>query len=66
MGRPRIQGWPGGQASDSTDAVRFAVLENIRPMIETFPLQEVNAAYESMLQGKVRFRAVLQMDGTGA
>ncbi len=66
MGRRRIQGWPGGQASDSTDAVRFAVLENIRPMIETFPLQEVNAAYERMLQGKVRFRAVLQMDGAGA
>ena len=66
MGRRRIQGWPSGQASDSTDAVRFAVLQNIRPMIETFPLQEVNAAYESMLQGKVRFRAVLQMDGAGA
>ena len=25
MGRRRIQGWPGGQASDSTDAVRFEI-----------------------------------------
>ncbi len=30
-------------------------------MIETFPLEQAAAAYESMMTAKVRFRAVLKM-----
>ncbi|MGH9407512.1 MAG: alcohol dehydrogenase [Candidatus Acidiferrales bacterium] len=59
--RARIQGWPSGQASDSADTLRFAAATGIRPMIEKFPLREANAAYQHMMQGKARFRAVIEM-----
>jgi D-arabinose 1-dehydrogenase-like Zn-dependent alcohol dehydrogenase len=36
-------------------------LENIRPMIETFPLEKAADACARMMQGKARFRMVLQM-----
>lgn len=61
-GRRRIQGWTSGQASDSTDTLRFAALANVRPLIKAFPLAEADVAYRQMIQGKVRYRAVLQMN----
>ncbi len=41
------------------DTLAFSVLENIRPMIETFPLEQAADAYARMIQGKARFRVVL-------
>jgi len=35
------------------------VLENIRPMIETAPVEQAADAYARMMQGKARFRMVL-------
>ena len=60
-GRRRIQGWPSGTATDSTDAMRFASRHGIRPMIEKFPLDAADEAYGRMMSGDVRFRAVLEM-----
>lgn len=57
----RVQGWPSGTASDSTDAVAFAERHGVHPMIETFPLDQAAAAYERMMSGEVRFRAVLEV-----
>jgi len=37
----------------------FSVLENIRPMIETAPLEQAADAYAPMMQGKAKFRIVL-------
>jgi propanol-preferring alcohol dehydrogenase len=31
----------------------------VRAMIETFPIEQAEQAYEKMISGKVRFRAVL-------
>jgi NADPH2:quinone reductase len=59
--RSRVQGWPSGHAQDSTETLAFAVLHGIRPMIERFPLEEVNTAYQRMINGEVRFRAVLEI-----
>jgi propanol-preferring alcohol dehydrogenase len=59
--RARVQGWPSGHAQDSTETLQFAVLHNIRPMIERFPLEEANTAYQRMINGEVRFRAVLEI-----
>ena len=61
-GRRRIQGWPSGTASDSTDAMRFASQNGIRPMTETFALDDVGSAYDRMMSGDVRFRAVIDME----
>jgi alcohol dehydrogenase/propanol-preferring alcohol dehydrogenase len=58
-GSRSIQGWACGTAVDSEDTLRFSLLRNVRPMIETFPLEQANEAYEHMLSSQVRFRAVL-------
>ena len=58
-GRKGIQGWPSGSAIDSEDTLRFSSLTGVRPMIEKFPLEKAAEAYQHMISGKVRFRAVL-------
>jgi D-arabinose 1-dehydrogenase-like Zn-dependent alcohol dehydrogenase len=59
QGRRSVLGWPSGTSRDSEDTLAFAALTGVRPMIETFPLQQAAAAFERMITGKVRFRAVL-------
>ena len=59
--RKSIMGWPAGTAKDSEDTLRFAAANGVRPMIETFPLEQAADAYQSMMTGKVRFRSVLKM-----
>jgi D-arabinose 1-dehydrogenase-like Zn-dependent alcohol dehydrogenase len=56
----RVQGWASGTAADSTDAMAFAVKHSVRPMIEKYPLAEASRAFESVMRGTVRFRAVLE------
>jgi len=58
-GRRSLQGWPSGTSSDSEDTLAFSVLSEIRPMIEKYPLEKAAEAYERMMSGKARFRAVL-------
>jgi D-arabinose 1-dehydrogenase-like Zn-dependent alcohol dehydrogenase len=43
--------------------MEFSVLSNIRPLIETFPLERATEAYERMISGKARFRVVLTTEG---
>jgi len=45
--------------SSKRTPLRSGVLENIRPMIETAPLEQAADAYARMMQGKARFRMVL-------
>ncbi|BCS21616.1 uncharacterized protein APUU_22048A [Aspergillus puulaauensis] len=54
--------WPSGHPGDAEDAVRFAENTNIASVVERFPLEQAQQAFESMLSGKVRFRAVITMD----
>lgn len=61
-GRRSVKGWYSGIATDSEDTVAFAVQTGVRAMIETFPLEHANTAYERMMTNKARFRAVLTMD----
>jgi D-arabinose 1-dehydrogenase-like Zn-dependent alcohol dehydrogenase len=58
-GRRSIMGWPSGTSIDSQDTLAFSVLTGVRPMTEVFPLERAAEAYERMLSGKARFRAVL-------
>jgi D-arabinose 1-dehydrogenase-like Zn-dependent alcohol dehydrogenase len=58
-GRRSIQGWPSGTATDSEDTLNFSTLANIRPMIETMPLERAAEAYERMMSGAARFRMVI-------
>jgi D-arabinose 1-dehydrogenase-like Zn-dependent alcohol dehydrogenase len=59
VGRRSILGWPAGSAIDSQDTLSFSMLTGVRPMIEVFPLERAAEAYERMVSGKARFRAVL-------
>ena len=59
FGGRSIYGTLTGTAIDTEDTLAFSVLENIRPMIETVPLEQAADAYARMMQGKARFRMVL-------
>ena len=59
FGGRSIYGSLAGTSIDTEDALAFSVLENIRPMIETAPLEQAADAYARMIQGKARFRMVL-------
>jgi D-arabinose 1-dehydrogenase-like Zn-dependent alcohol dehydrogenase len=59
FGGRSIYGSLAGTAIDTEDALAFSVLQNVRPMIETVPLEQAADAYARMMQGKARFRMVL-------
>jgi alcohol dehydrogenase, propanol-preferring len=59
FGGRSVYGSLTGTAIDQEDTLSFSVLENIRPMIETAPLEQAVDAYARMMQGKARFRMVL-------
>jgi len=58
-GRRSLVGWPAGTSMDSQDTLSFSVLTGVRSMNEVFPLERAPEAYERMISGKARFRAVL-------
>jgi propanol-preferring alcohol dehydrogenase len=59
FGGRSVYGSLTGTAIETEDALAFSVLESIRPMIETSPLEKAADAYARMMQGKARFRMVL-------
>ncbi|WP_374511238.1 alcohol dehydrogenase [Niveibacterium sp.] len=50
-----------GTPYDSERALAFSVLTNVRPQIETMPLERATEAYQRMRSGDVKFRMVLTM-----
>jgi D-arabinose 1-dehydrogenase-like Zn-dependent alcohol dehydrogenase len=58
-GRRSVSGWYSGTSMDSQDTLRFSVLTGVRSMIEVFPLERVDEAFERMMSGQARFRVVL-------
>ncbi len=60
-GSRAIRGWLTGTPADSEDTLHFSELTGVRPMIETYPLEEAAKAYARMLSGDAQFRVVLTM-----
>jgi D-arabinose 1-dehydrogenase-like Zn-dependent alcohol dehydrogenase len=60
-GSRTMQGWSTGIPADSEDTLRFAELSGVRPMIETYPLEQADQAYARMMSGKAQFRVILTM-----
>jgi alcohol dehydrogenase/propanol-preferring alcohol dehydrogenase len=58
-----VQGWPSGTAKDSEETLAFSALNAVASRNETFPLAEVNDAFERMITNRARFRVVLQVRG---
>ena len=59
LGRRTVTGWPSGTGMDSEETLNFSALAGVKPMIETFPLEKAEEAYERMMSGKARFRVVI-------
>ena len=57
--RRSIQGWPSGSSIDSEDTMNFSAMAGVRPMIEQYPLEKAQEAYDRMMSNKARFRVVL-------
>jgi D-arabinose 1-dehydrogenase-like Zn-dependent alcohol dehydrogenase len=57
----QVKGWYSGTSLDSQETLAFSVQSGVRSMNESYPLEQVNEAYERMEKGKARFRAVLTM-----
>lgn len=55
--RTSIRGWPSGTAKDSAACVEFAKNTNVRCMVQKFPLEKAQEAYEH--RASARFRAVI-------
>ena len=58
-GNRSIHGHASGTSMDSQDTLAFSALTEVRPMIETVPLEQAPDAYERMMANKARFRMVL-------
>ncbi len=54
-----IVGGQPGSIAQTRQMLDFAARHGIRPIVETFPMSEINAAVERTRSGKARFRAVL-------
>ena len=59
FGGRSLEGTLTGTAIDIEDTLAFSVLQNVRPMIETVPLERAAEAYARMMRGEARFRVVL-------
>ena len=59
MGNRSIDGWASGTGMDSEDTLNFSSLAGVKPMIETYPLEQAEEAFARMMSGKARFRVVL-------
>ena len=59
--RRSISGWPSGHAHDSEDTLHFSALTGVKAMIERFPLERAEEAYQRMMANEARFRVVLEM-----
>jgi D-arabinose 1-dehydrogenase-like Zn-dependent alcohol dehydrogenase len=59
FGARSLEGTLTGTAIDIEDTLAFNVLENVRPMIETVPLENAAEAYARLMRGEARFRIVL-------
>ena len=51
-----------GSPTTSTHMLDFCARHGIEPVVEIFPLSQVNEALDRLREGKVRYRAVLKND----
>ncbi|MFK0296794.1 hypothetical protein ACIQU6_40870 [Streptomyces sp. NPDC090442] len=54
FGRRSVARWYSGHVKDSEEAMAFAVLKDVRPMVESHPLDQAEAVFPNMSQAKYR------------
>ncbi len=60
MGEKTVGGSPLGSPALTRTMLEFCVRHDIYPIVEEFPMTEVNAAMEHLEKGKARYRVVLK------
>jgi D-arabinose 1-dehydrogenase-like Zn-dependent alcohol dehydrogenase len=60
-GQRSVKGCYSGTSIDSQDTLAFSALNSVHSMNEVFPLERAAEAYDRMMSGKARFRAVLDL-----
>jgi D-arabinose 1-dehydrogenase-like Zn-dependent alcohol dehydrogenase len=55
-----VGGWIGGNMADT---IKLSILTKVVPMVETFPLERAQEAFDKMMSGTVHFRSVLTIGG---
>jgi NADPH2:quinone reductase len=55
-----VSGHSSGRPIDAEKTLKFAQRNNVEPEIEVFDLSEYEKAYRKMMDGEVRYRAVLE------
>ena len=61
FGRGRIIGSLQNEREHLYEALDYVAKGKVRVMAETFPLDDMNVAYEKVVNGELRFRAVLKI-----
>lgn len=62
FGARTVKGALTGTVVDNEQTLAFANLQEIRPLVETFPLEKAKEAYDRMMRADVKLRAVLVMN----
>ncbi|KAI0484375.1 putative alcohol dehydrogenase [Xylariaceae sp. FL0804] len=57
-----VHSWPCGHSRDCEETIAFTELHGVDCVIEKFTLDQAQKAYDTMLDGTVRFRAVIVME----
>jgi NADPH2:quinone reductase len=58
--RGSVSGWSSGHPREAEATLEFSAAREITPTVETYPLAEVEEAYERMADHEARFRVVLE------
>lgn len=61
LGKLSVRGWYSGTSIDSQETLGFCSMTGVRSMNEEYPLEKAEEAYQRMMSGKARFRAVLKI-----
>ena len=62
FGGRHITGTLTGTVVDNEETLAFSLLQGVKPLVEIFPLERAQEAYDRMMRADVRFRAVLVMN----
>ena len=60
LGEREVSGSPTGSPIDIATLLDFAARHDVRPQVEMFPMDQVNAALKHLADGKARYRIVLE------
>jgi D-arabinose 1-dehydrogenase-like Zn-dependent alcohol dehydrogenase len=59
FGQRQLRGSSQDERSDLWEALNLVASGKVKPILETYPLEEANAVRDRLQAGKVRYRAVL-------